>query len=932
MVKIIQKLKIKWFKNDDDKGGAMQSAISTVSAGNVVVHSQTQRDGRMWADITPNKLLCLLSKNYGLYEVITSFPHKLYFDIDSSASPDINFLNNIKNLISDFFPNIDLAISGSVTPEKTSYHMVAQNYLIHNEKERQQIKIAIKLLASKHIAFDHKVYTKNRNMKCINQSKDDGRVQQIIENQDMKAHLITCYIPTYSLEYKFPEHVTTEIFIEKSKGTFDMTCLPKIILEVPSNINIVNVNSIQLLSMFPLDKSFDFAYTHRIMRFAYFNSISFEEFYAWILRKHDDVAKWKMHWSNADKFPSVTFDQAINLLGYFYPNIKKDLNFRRFAESFKLKLPIQYIDSITPLCFNVPEKFVIFNVGMGGGKTHQTINFLKTTSSFVWVAPNKALAHNTFNRIQESKIDCEHYLQYKTKEKQDGILVNNNNLIIVANSLHYLTYQNTFDNTQVFKSTDVIIIDEIETLLQKWFGTFMEHKKENWNVFLHLIRSAKQVILLDAFITRQTLEFIEMIGGTSVLYQRKNEPVIRTVNYISNVPTMYNNIINDLKLGLRLFIFYPYKNESSKNASFVSMIQLHTMLEGATGKKGIFYNADIDDKIKLGLKNVNDSWNQVDFVITNTIVTCGVNYDCDLHFDKEHLFLSKFSTPRDVIQVSYRPRDLTSNQIDVGFMGNMTQQNAWEDDSAIIDCPIYSKVIQGVLNEKCSPVKKTFQLLCDKAHYKQAVDKQMIEKHLIAEIMNLVDKYKMTSVYLGIEDINRETEEIIQCKMFNSTATMHEKFQLSKFHFKNQFENGNDEDLEEAWNCQYLSFFKQLKKMIIFDNSIATILKDWGGTFALSKNPKLSPELVEKIFKEFKFKFLTPKSNPVLILKEIFNTYFGLAIILSEKDKKHNGYTFEFNEDIDINRWYNFILNKSSDKDKWIVPADDIEAEDPDLL
>jgi hypothetical protein len=119
--------------------------------------------------------------------------------------------------------------------------------------------------------------------------------------------------------------------------------------------------------------------------------------------------------------------------------------------------------------------------------------------------------------------------------------------------------------------------------------------------------------------------------------------------------------------------------------------------------------------------------------------------------------------------------------------------------------------------------------------------------------------------------------------------------------------------------------------MIIVDNSIATILKDWGGIFTLPKNPKLSPELLEKIFKEFKFKFLTVKSNPMLILKEIFNTYFGVLIILSERDNTHNN-TFEFNEDIDINRWYNFILNKSSDKDKWIIPADDIEAEDPDLL
>lgn len=909
MVKQVNKLKMEWFKNDDEKGGSQQKAIESVKEGEIVIHSQTKKDGRLWTTTTPNKLLSLLSKNNGLYEVITQFPHKLYFDIDHHSAPDENFLSKIKELIVEYFPTIELAISGSITDTKTSYHIIAQNYVIHDEKERQQIKTAVKSLQSKCDAFDWKVYTKNRNMKCINQSKDDGRVQVIFENQDMKAHCITCFIPTYALPYNFPDVVVEEMMVEKAKGTFDMSYLPKVILEVPDDINIVDITPIQILGLMPLDASYEFSYTHRIMRFAYYNNISFEDFYSWILRKHDDPKKWKTHWSTATKFPQVSIESAISLLSYFYPNIKKDLNYRRFSESFNIKLPIKYIDSITPLTFQVPEKFVLFNVGMGGGKTYQTINHLKN-KKFVWIAPNKALAHNTLNRLQEKQIPIVHYLQHTTKEKRAGALISDDNLIIVANSLHYLHNETT-------KTTDIVVIDEIETLLQKWFGTFMQHKKDNWNVFLHLIRTAKQVILLDAFITKQTIDFIEMIGGTSILYQRKNEPIIRTVNYIPTIPTMYNKMIEDLKLGLRLFIFYPHKNGSSKNDEIVSMGQLHTMLEMTTGKKGIYYNADVDDKVKLGLKDVNDTWNQVDFVITNTIITCGVNYDDNLHFDKEYLFISNFSAPRDVIQVSYRPRDLTSNQIYVCYMGKMILQNAWEDDCFAMNCPIYSKVIKGVLIEKCSPIKKTFQLFCSKAHYKQVVDKVQIEKQLMIETMELVEKYKLGSAYIGIEDITYIEEEKIQQRLFSGEATMREKYQISKYHFKNQFEFGTDNDkLEEAWNNQYLFFFKQLKKMILTSNSIANILKEWG-SFILPKKPKLSQELNDQIFKEFTFKFLTPKSNPMLILKEIFNSYFGLFIIQSKQDDSRN-VTFFFNEDIDINYWYNFVKTQSYDKGQWV--------------
>ena len=908
MVKQVNKLKQIWYKNDDEKGGSMQEAINNCKDTEIVVHSQTKKDGRMWGSMTPTKFINLLTKNNGIYEVITKFPHKLYFDIDHHSSSDENFLPRVKELITEYFPNIELAISGSITPDKTSYHIIAQNYVIHDDKERTQIKMAVKSLQAKCDAFDWKVYTKNRNMKCINQSKDDGRVQEIIENQDMKAHCITCFVPTYSLPYNFPEEVKDEIMVQKAKGTFDVSILPKLVLEVPEDINISTVTPIQVLGLMPLDKTYDHSYTHRIMRFAYYNNISFEEFASWLQRKHDiiPIQKWTIHWNKAKDFPEVSMDSAINLLAHFYPNIKKDHSYRCFYDTFQIKLPT-YIETITPLHYQKSEKFLVFNIGMGGGKTFQTIKHLKK-KKFVWIAPNRALAHNTLNRLEDDKIPVVHYLQNNNKDKRSGCLVNDDNLIIVANSLHYLEHEG------ISKTTDVIVIDEIETLLQKWFGTFMENKEANWRVFLHLIRSAKQVILLDAFITKQTMDFIELIGGTNILYQRKNELTTRTINYLPDIPTMYSNIIEDLKQGMKLFIFYPHKNGSKKNEEAISMQGIYNMLIQETGKKGIFYNADIDDKVKLGLRDVNESWAEQDFIITNSIITCGVNYDnTKMRFDKEYIFICNFSSPRDVIQVTYRPRILTTNQINVCFVGKMIRPSTWEDDCYKMNCPIYSKVISGVKKELSSPLKKTFQLFCVKAYYKQVVDKKQLEKQLIVEINQMVSKYQLGSVYEGIEDISGSDEERLQQKLFAGEATMLEKYQLSKYHFKNQFDV--DTGLEEAWNNQYMFLFRQLKKMILNDNSISKIHKEWG-SFLLPKKPKLSDELKEQIFKEFTFKFLTPKSNPMLIVKEIFNSYFGLFVIYStQDDSKH--VSFHLNEDIDMNRWYEFIKNHSIDKCKW---------------
>ena len=142
----------------------------------------------------------------------------------------------------------------------------------------------------------------------------------------------------------------------------------------------------------------------------------------------------------------------------------------------------------------------------------------------------------------------------------------------------------------------------------------------------------------------------------------------------------YNTTINDIRTklidGQKLFIFYPYKKTMK---DFQSMETIFNMLQFATNKKGIFYNADVDDKIKKGLKDVNTAWEKADFIMTNNIITCGVNYE-NMDFDYCYIFIAAHNTPRDIIQVSYRTRHLNSGIIKICYLGNMNQQNTWLND------------------------------------------------------------------------------------------------------------------------------------------------------------------------------------------------------------------------------------------------------------
>ena len=145
---------------------------------------------------------------------------------------------------------------------------------------------------------------------------------------------------------------------------------------------------------------------------------------------------------------------------------------------------------------------------MGGGKTTQTVNYLKemtqlsdSTNSFIWMTPNIALAENTFTRMKDFT-NTNLYNTVKRKELKQAMIETSENLMVCMNSLKYVT-----------KKYNIVVIDEMETFLKKWcFNSTLDGVQSTcYNNFIRVLKEADQVIILDAFITRITLDFLRDI-------------------------------------------------------------------------------------------------------------------------------------------------------------------------------------------------------------------------------------------------------------------------------------------------------------------------------------------------------------------------------------------------------------------------------------
>jgi hypothetical protein len=899
--------KTAFFRNDDKNGGAMMAAIQASKQNHVIIHSHTRKNGRLWGHCMPEHLLKLLEENRGIYEVIRTFPHKVYFDIDKTNDGtmcDAEFIQNVKQIIAETFVNAEMEISGSITESKISYHIVLQNYVIHSEQERQTMKHVVKTMHAKDAAFDWKVYTKNRNMKCTGQSKEDGRVQSVLydSSRDYKKHLITCFVSDYPLPFPtISEEVQLEIQIQKSKGTFNLADLPKLVMPTPANFDAKTASPADILAMLPLNHhDFDHNYTHLVARFCYSNALTFQQFIVWYSRKSttlSNVQKWQNHWELLPKFPAVSLARIHAILQYYYPHMNKDIHYRRFCDSFVFDHEqVKKVECITDLCYDTPDKFAVFNVGMGGGKTFKTIENLWRYTNICWIAPNKSLANNTFKRLNDVFGNFSHYEHYGAKEKKAGELNNHRRLVVVQHSLHYITEQ----------QYDCIVIDEIETVLNNWYGEFINaqgNKLKSWVAFLRIIATANKVILLDAFTTKKTMDFCRSFGASPTIYERVNEPMTRTITYCDDFKEQVINAIYDLKQGMKLFIFFPFKSQTK---DYPSMETLYNMLQKESGKKGMYYNADVDDQIKAGIKDVNKAWQDVRFVIANNMITCGVNYEIQ-DFDKEYVFVAKHNAPRDIVQFTYRPRFLRTNQINVCYLGKMFAEDAWIDDRKTVmnNNKIYSQLYENILTEKKAPLKKALQLFANKARYYQHTErKHEVADAITKEFNELSEKHQFGFDYKSIELIDSSWAEMIQQRCICLEASMWEKVALQKYFFYHKFKAGADtinaeydgdeiNVLETAWNEKMSFFFDKLNAVIQNEEHFFNrIMREngWPSLFPASPIPKakLSAENKQAILENFSFKRPSAEMKNTHLIKSAYNVFFNKIVIESDYDSDRN--------------------------------------------
>lgn len=555
--------------------------------------------------------------------------------------------------------------------------------------------------------------------------------------------------------------------------------------------------------------------------------------------KYNHNTNWTTELSSTLKFKGINFPSLV-----FWA--KEDSNETDVKKVLK-KHKIEYNKELFE-CSMIPSKHIILNerylgdsVGffkgsntivikshLGTGKTVSISNIIQKGDykRILVVSPRKSYTHS-----QSGSLDG--FVSYL--DNIYGDLAHISHLIIQVESLHRIG--------NGFQKYDLVILDEIESILNQLHSikTNGSHLITNHEVLAMAVSTASHVIMADAFISDRTFHFCkelrsndttEYFENTFNPYNRKAIllPSVEKDKRISNIGGFCERICEALQAGKKIAIVWTSKRRGDW---FIKhFLDNWTNEGGSTKPTWIFYNSASTKEEQEGLKNVNESWRDVQCLMMTTSITVGISYDpkiADIEFDELFLYGSSASaTPRDISQSLMRIRSLKANKLtyvtdtrasyENGVRGfnNIWNELSKKEDKLIRNHPFVHWTVAPLW------AKYNYCFCENEQRNSRAEYKTVLEEYLIRSGYSLVEEVHIPSqkvsairvdlddkdalLWENIDSIDSEIADNISKAMKRGEASAEDILCYKKWRFCSEMRaDCSEDDLKSWWGRFYES-------------------------------------------------------------------------------------------------------------------------------
>jgi hypothetical protein len=227
-------------------------------------------------------------------------------------------------------------------------------------------------------------------------------------------------------------------------------------------------------------------------------------------------------------------------------------------------------------------------------------------------------------------------------------------LIISLESLHKLFDQTVSELSEPVSSIctyDMIILDEIETIMTQLFSKTIERKLGTFNLLQMLLDAADKIVALDADLDNRSMCLLNSLGiNHRPIYNIYKKPP-RKYKMVNDYLKYMDAIINDVKNGKNVCVV-----SLSQNVGLDIRKRLHKLFPDIVDQI-VCIHKDADKNLLGTLKNVNVEWKKFRVLIYTPIIGCGINFEIKKHFSQVYSYLvGNVESPRILLQMIDRIR------------------------------------------------------------------------------------------------------------------------------------------------------------------------------------------------------------------------------------------------------------------------------------
>ena len=294
------------------------------------------------------------------------------------------------------------------------------------------------------------------------------------------------------------------------------------------------------------------------------------------------------------------------------------------------------------------HRSLIIKSPLGTGKTTAIIDFIKEykPSSVLHIGVRQLYDHNIFGEYIINNLPFVHYQDPDLPYYLGNIPY----LVIQLESIIRLIHSKRYS----ISPKELVVLDEIETLLAQLtsLGTIKNIRKTLY-AFYTIINMATYVIATDAFLSELSQTILTSLRPSIFTIDNTYKPPQQTAIRLDSFNSLLSEFVSHLSNNHKCAFFSSSKQKVARILTAIAPLN----------KKILVYTSDTPIEDRKALRDVRNSWKNVDAVIFSPVLTVGVSYDLrDFHTNFAY-FAPNTCRIRDMFQSIHRIRSFSSKNL-----------------------------------------------------------------------------------------------------------------------------------------------------------------------------------------------------------------------------------------------------------------------------